>query len=116
MREVYDFLTYPQSGRTGVYRPRCAGWSKRGADRVPDWLIDLMICVEVLFIKLPGLPQDHHKQDKLVNGALGLLADDPVLQASAERIDALLRLGYRVCNDEMHCDDSKPNAPSAFAP
>lgn len=35
-----------------------------------------MVCAEVLFIKLPGLRQDHHKQDKIVRGALEFLTDD----------------------------------------
>ncbi|WP_247663915.1 hypothetical protein [Micromonospora sp. U21] len=64
-----------------------------------------MVCAEVLFIKLRGLPQDRRKQDKVVDGATTLLADDPVLQAPPERLEALLRLGYGLRNDEMHGDD-----------
>lgn len=106
VREVYNFLTHPAVRENRGLQTALRRLVLAGANRVPtDRLIDLMVCAEVLFIKLPGLPQDRRKQDKVVAGATALLADDPVLQAPPGRIDALLRLGYRLRNDEMHGDD-----------
>ncbi|WP_244933106.1 hypothetical protein [Micromonospora tulbaghiae] len=105
-REVYDLLAHPAVREDRGLQTTLRRLVLAGADRVPtDRLIDLIVCAEVLFIKLPGLPADPRKQDKLVDGATTLLADDPVLQAPPERIEALLRLGYRLRNDEMHGDD-----------
>ncbi|WP_222947239.1 hypothetical protein [Micromonospora aurantiaca (nom. illeg.)] len=106
VREVYGLLTHSAVRENRGLQTALRRLVLAGADRVPtDRLIDLMVCAEVLFIKLPGLPQDRRKQDKIVDGAIALLADDPVLQAPPERIGALLRLGYRLRNDEMHGDD-----------
>ncbi|MFG1834132.1 hypothetical protein [Micromonospora chersina] len=106
VREVYGLLTCPEVRENRGLQTALRRLVQAGADEVPtDRLIDLMVCAEVLFIKLPGLRQDHHKQDKIVRGALELLANDPVLQAPAERLDALLRLAYRIRNDEVHGDD-----------
>ncbi|WP_422750492.1 hypothetical protein [Micromonospora sp. WMMD1219] len=105
-REVYDLLAHPAVREDRGLQTTLRRLVLAGADRVPtDRLIDLIVCAEVLFIKLPGLPADPRKQDKLVDGATTLLADDPVLQAPPERLDALLRLGYRLRNDEMHGND-----------
>ncbi|WP_326564413.1 hypothetical protein [Micromonospora peucetia] len=106
VREVYGLLRHPAVRENRGLQTALRRLVLAGADRVPtDRLIDLMVCAEVLFIKLPGLPEDRRKQDKIVDGATTLLADDPVLQAPLDRIDALLRLGYRLRNDEMHGDD-----------
>ena len=105
-REVYALLAHPAVRENRGLQTALRRLVLAGADRVPtDRLIDLIICAEVLFIKLPGLPADRWKQDKVVDGANALLADDPVLQAPPERLEALLRLGYRLRNDEMHGDD-----------
>ncbi|WP_205809345.1 hypothetical protein [Micromonospora sp. HNM0581] len=106
VREVYDLLAHPAVWANRGLQTALRRLVLAGADRVPtDRLIDLIVCAEVLFIKLPGLPADRWKQDKVVAGATALLADDPVLQAPPERLEALLRLGYRLRNDEMHGDD-----------
>lgn len=105
--DVYKLLTHPAVQANRGLQTALRRLVMSGADRVPaDRLIDLIVCAEVLFIQLPGLPQDRRKQDKIVEGANALLADDPVLHAPPERIDALLRLGYRLRNDEMHGDDA----------
>lgn len=106
VREVYGLLAHPAVRENRGLQTALRRLVLAGADRVPtDRLIDLIVCAEVLFIKLPGLPADRRKQDKVVAGATALLADDPVLQAPPERLEALLRLGYRIRNDEMHGDD-----------
>lgn len=106
VREVYGLLAHPAVRKNRGLQTALRRLVLAGADRVPtDRLIDLMVCAEVLFIKLPGLPADRWKQDKVVDGTIALLADDPVLQAPPERLEALLRLGYRLRNDEMHGDD-----------
>ncbi|MFB9235027.1 hypothetical protein ACFFWC_05680 [Plantactinospora siamensis] len=106
VREVYGLLARPAVREDRGLQTALRRLVLAGADRVPtDRLIDLMVCAEVLFIKLRGLPADRRKQDKVVDGATALLADDPVLQAPPERLEALLRLGYRLRNDEMHGDD-----------
>ncbi|MEV6377673.1 hypothetical protein [Micromonospora musae] len=106
VREVYGLLAHSAVRENRGLQTALRRLVLAGADRVPtDRLIDLMVCSEVLFIKLPGLPVDPRKQDKIVAGATALLADDPVLQAPPERLEALLRLGYRLRNDEVHGDD-----------